>query len=295
MAKLELELHRENREVEVLRLDANRVLIGSEAHCDVRLRADEAAPEQAVVQVNGQVVQVTARTLSPGLTLDGKRATRGTVASGGTLGLGRVTIRIWVDRGGGAGATRNASLFARPLVVLPCAGALLALGALLFLTPGAAGKKKPEVPELWTKTSASCPTSNAGEALATASEKRALAEAKAQRHPFIAREGVDAVQLYRVAAECASLGGDREEARALLASADVLRKAIDVDFRVRRLRLEYSLKIGDKRTAESEAAMLRGLLRSDDSPYVRWLATLERKLAASNRGGVLANLEGAAK
>lgn len=281
--------------METLRLDAARVLIGSEAHCDVRLLADEAAPEQAIVEVEGQVVRVTARSVAPGFTLDGKRCTRGTLASGGTLGLEKVAIRIWVDRGKDSGTARRPSLLKSPLALVLCAGALAALGGLYWLAPGAAHQKKPAVPELWTRAAADCPVTSAIEALATTDEKRAQAEAKAQRHPFIAREGVDAVQLYRVAADCARVGGDREEAKALLANADSLRRTIDADFRVRRLRLEYSLKIRDKGTAEREARMLRELLHGGDNAYIRWLVAIERKLRASAEASNLPDLRGVAQ
>jgi hypothetical protein len=295
MAKLELELHRENREVETIRLDAQRVLIGSDAHCELPLPADEAAPEQVLLEVLGTVLRVTARSASPPLLIDGKRAVRGTLASGGTLGLGRVTLRVWIDRGRNHAASSASPLWRRG-VLLACGAFLLAVAAGLGAVLASDSRKKaaPSAPELWTQVSASCPATGTVEALALAPEKRALAEAKAQRHPFIAREGVESVQLYRVAADCARVGGAHEQSKALLSEADALRRAIDADYRVRRLRLEYSLKIGDKRTAAREASMIRELLRSGDGAYVRWLATLERKLGSENRG-LLRDIEGVTK
>jgi hypothetical protein len=140
--------------------------------------------------------------------------------------------------------------------------------------------RKTAAPPLWTGGAVACPTTQAREALVVEWEKRTLAEAKAQRQPFIAREGVEAVRLYRVAAECARVAGSKQRA-ALTDTADALQAAIDADYRVRRLRLAYSLKIGDKRTVAREASMLRELLRGRDDAYTRWLGTLEAKFRAS--------------
>jgi hypothetical protein len=293
MAQLELEIQRENRPTETIRLYGERVLIGSEAYCDVRLHSDEAAPEHVVLDVKGQLLHVTAKSAALSLWLDGRRALRGTLASGGTLGLGRISIRIWIDRGAAGEASGGSGR--RKLVAAALALAVIVLLGVALLSGTTVSKARPSAPPLWTKVSASCPTQRPIEALTAAADKAELAVAKAQRHPFIAREGVESVQLYRVAAECARVAGAQERSEALLASAETLQRTSDVDYRVRQLRLEYSLRIGDKSTAAREASMLRELIRGKDSPYSRWLAAVEKKLSRTASAGILPDLGGAAQ
>jgi len=280
MAKIELQLQREGRHPELICFDSERVLIGSEAYCDVRLPNDEAAPEQLLLEVQGSTLRVTALSASRPLTIDGRRAARGAVASGSVLGLGKLTIQVWLDRGvptAAAGGTLR-----RRLSVAAVAVAVGTLG-LLALLAGESKRRDPAVPPgLWAAGAIACPATQPREALAITLEKETLADAKAQRQPFIAKDGVDAVRLYRVAAECARTAGASEAHATLASTADSLQSAIDADYRVRRLRLDYSLKIGDKRTAGREASMLRELLRGREDAYTRWLAALDSKLHATD-------------
>jgi hypothetical protein len=280
MAKLELELQREAHRPEIICVDSERVLIGSEAYCDVRLPSDEAAPEHLLLEVSGQSLRVVALSAARPVWLDGRATVRGTIVSGGTIGLGKLAIRVWLDRGAHDAATPRTFL-RRAMVTVACGLLLLGLAAAILLSDGAKAGAKAAPPLLWQASPAACPASRPREAIEVALEKETLAEAKAQRQPFIAREGVDAVRLYRVAAECARVAGASDRHAALSTTADSLQSAIDMDYRVRRLRLDYSLKIGDKRTAARETAMLRELLRGEEDAYTRWLTALATKLRGS--------------
>lgn len=291
MAKLELELQRAGRKPELICVESERVLIGSEAYCDVRLPIDEASPEQLLLEVTGQGLRVTALSATPPLLVEGQRAARSLIASGTRLGLGKLVIRVWLDRGGTGLASSKRSLVQR-LALIGGPLALIALGAFIVLADGAKARGKAAAPPLWTDGAGACPAKQPREALEVASEKRELAEAKAQRQPFVAREGVEAVRLYGVAAECARAAGASELHAELDATADSLQNAIDLDYRVRRLRLDYSLKIGDKRTAAREVSMLRELLRGNEGAYTRWLAALEVRLRGSE-GRLLSSAGGA--
>lgn len=280
MAKLELELQREAHRPEIICVDSERVLIGSEAYCDVRLHSDEAAPEHLLLEVSGQSLRVVALSAARPLWINGRATVRSTIVSGSTIGLGKLAIRVWLDRGANDAAAPRTFL-RRALVTVACGLILLGLAAAILLSDGAKAGAKAAPPLLWQGSPAACPASRPREAIEVALDKETLAEAKAQRQPFIAREGLDAVRLYRVAAECARVAGASERHAALTATADSLQGAIDVDYRVRRLRLDYSLKIGDKRTAARETAMLRELLRGKEDAYTRWLTALGTKLRGS--------------
>jgi hypothetical protein len=280
MAKLELELHREGRRPEIICVDSERVLIGSEAYCDVRLPIDEAAPEHLLLEVAGRTLRVIALSASRPLWIDGKPAARGTIASGSTLGLGKLAIRVWLERGASEAGSSRSSL-GRSVLLATCGLMLLGLAAVVLLGDATKPAAKASAPLLWKGNPPACPATRPREALEVALEKQTLADANAQRQPFIAREGVEAVRLYRVAADCARVAGASEERAELTASADSLQSAIDLDYRVRRLRLDYSLKIGDRRTAARETAMLRELLRGKEDAYTRWLTALDTKLRAS--------------
>lgn len=280
MAKIELELQREAQRPEIICVDSERVLIGSEAYCDVRLPSDEAAPEHLLLEVSGQSLRVVALSAARPLWINGKATVRSTIASGSTIGLGKLAIRVWLDRGASDVAAPR-TLLRRAMVATACGLVLLGLAVAILLGDGPKVGAKAAPPLLWKASPAVCPASRPREALEVALEKQTLADAKAQRQPFIAREGVDAVRLYRVAAECARIAGASERHAELSKTGDSLQGAIDMDYRVRRVRLDYSLKIGDKRTAAREAAMLKELLRGKEDPYTRWLTALDTKLRGS--------------
>src|SRR5262245_4375694 len=93
-AALRIEIHR-GRELSVLEIQDERALIGSGAHCDLRLSPDEAAVEQLVIEAIGaDEVYARTRALSPRCLLNGAPFLEGRLPPQSMLELGAVALCI---------------------------------------------------------------------------------------------------------------------------------------------------------------------------------------------------------
>lgn len=288
MIHIELNISREHRAPETLCLEGSRILIGHGGHCDVRLATNEADFEHAVLELDGEGITVTELGAAAPVKLEGALAPGRLPLAGGGVRIGGARIGVTASTEVREQRSSRGGLkwFAAALLVVG-GGALLVLFALL---DGGRAQHPLAAPRLWRERGASCPVSDADEAFQVMLERRAMADAKAQRQPFVARDGVDAVDLYRVAASCAKLADAASSEQPLTRTADALRESIEADFRIRRLRLDYSMKQRDKQTALAEVAMLRDLLRDVDDPYTRWLSALSRRLSQGSPLDLLAGV-----
>jgi hypothetical protein len=160
------------------------------------------------------------------------------------------------------------------LLLLPAAGYVF-----LFDDPGD-GRTRPApraVPELWDAPITACSYSG-GQALAFATERMAVADAKRERRPFHVQDGVQAVPIYETAAACFRAGGDPASAGLADESAKFLRREMNDDFRTRRVRLEHALTIEDYVSAQKEVRVLLQFTEGKSGDYVTWLSNLDRKL-----------------
>jgi hypothetical protein len=264
---------------ESLQTDAQRVLIGRGAYCDIRLPDGAAAVEHVAIEVVGATLRVVARAFTPPPTLDGAPFSEATVSSSALLGIGAIAIRV-----------SRAQLPGEKLVNKQASGSvalrlvgvvlLLSLVGMLFFRASRATEVAPAlVPELWSDASPACPMSAPGQARAFAVEKRIVADGKRERHPFYTSDGVEAVALYRMSAACFERAGDAASATELEAAAQQLRADVNDDFRVRRLRLERALQTHQDEVAVRELLMIRTLMLGKQGPYIDWINRLARKLA----------------
>ena len=264
---------------ESLQTDAERVLIGRGAYCDIRLPDGHSAVEHVAIELVGMSLRVVARAFTPPPTLDGQVFSEAKVDSAAELGIGAVSIRLSrVELPGEKRLAKqdSGSLALRVVGVV----ALLVLAGMFFLRASRATEAAPaRVPELWSDASPSCPMSTTAQARAFAVEKRIVADGKRERHPFYAADGVEAVAWYRLAAACFERAGDTASARELGALAQQLRADVNDDFRVRRLRLERALQTHQDEVAARELVMLRMLTLGKQGPYIDWINRLARKLA----------------
>ena len=81
MSGLEFRIRHPDGRQEQLVVDSDRVLIGSGAHCEIRLPASEAAVEHVLVTFLGGGVFATARALSPAPTINGSPFTQAPLTS----------------------------------------------------------------------------------------------------------------------------------------------------------------------------------------------------------------------
>jgi len=221
---------------------APRIVIGSGAHCDVRLAADQAAFEHVAIedQPAGPLVRCLATT--PEATLDGAPLTTHLLGASATVRIGATQIHI--TRAVHALAVKKSAMgpamIAKLLVVAALIGAIVKVSAAATDEPLAA---PPAMPELFAKTSDVCPRSDPAEARAVADDQRLNGDGARERSPFDPRESRAAIKSYEIAAACYRLAKSPEASADAAQSARRMRDDTLLDFRARRVRLERLLLV----------------------------------------------------
>lgn len=283
MSGLEFRIKHPDGRSERLVVDSDRVLIGSGAHCEIRLPSAESAVEQVRVTATAGAVHLEARALAPPPTLNGAPFAEAPYLAESILGVGKVEIVIAVvEVEGAANVIKKKQEKTSPLTYVL---ALIAVPISLYIllddppkdTPGS-GKPK-DVPELFAQAAPSCPHRAADQALGFARERRVLAEGKRERGPFHVKDGVAAVPLFRLAAACYRAGSEGALAKEMDSAADKLKKSLEEDYRAHQMRLDHAILVRDLRTAQKEVKVLRAMLDGRDGAYVTWLSNLDRRLA----------------
>lgn len=283
MSGLEFQIRHPDGRTERLVVDSDRVLIGSGAHCEIRLPATEAQVEHVLVTFLGGGVFATARALSPAPTINGSPFTQAPLLAESTLGVGQVqmTVAVVDVSADNANVIKKKQESTSPMTYVLAAVAIpLSLYIILDDPPAEnAGRDKPkDVPSLWAAAPPACAQKAADQALALAREKRILAEGKRERSPFHVQDGVAAVPLFRHAAACYRNAEDGNAAREMEAAAEKLKKVLEEDYRAHQMRLEHAIEVRDLRTAQKEVKVLLAMLQGQTGPYVVWLSNLDRRL-----------------
>ncbi len=267
---------------EQINIEHERALIGSGAHCDIRLPLDQAAVEHVLIEV-GANGNVFARALSfePPPTMNGIPFTQAPLPAETLLGVGQVQIYAQAaDIAGGGIQTQQKKAGTSPMTVIAVLMMIPAAGYLFFFDQptDTVVTKPPKEPDLWSAPITSCPQPSADQALALAREKRQVADAKRERRPFHVQDGVAAVPLYELAAVCFRSGGDVESSNQAYASANALRKELTDDYRTQRVRLEHALSVNDGKSAQRQVKILLAFTEGKPGDYVTWLSNWDRRL-----------------
>lgn len=265
-----------------LLVDSDRVLIGSGAHCEIRLPGDQAATEHVLITFLGGNVYAQARALQPPPMLNGAPFTEAPLPPNSVLQIGRSEITVSIveiaDQASlkkGGGEPTSPLTYVLGLVII---GLLVVLG-LYNPQPDDVTSGRPEqVPPLWDAAAATCPQQAKDQALGMAYSRRVVAEGKRERSPFDVRDGVAAVPLFQQAAACYQVAGEAENGKEMQASAEKMKKQLEEDYRAHQMRLTHSLDVKDLRTAQKEVKTLLAMLQGKNDPYVQWLGNLERRL-----------------
>ena len=281
MNALEFRIRTPDGRTETVVVDGDRALVGSGAHCEIRLPPEHAAVEHVAVSLGPAGVYAEARSLDPAPTLNGTPFTQGPVLPDAILGVGLVQIGV-----SQAAAVADARVVHRkhektnPLVyVLAAVAVPLSLWVILADEPEEGLTRVPsDVPALFAAPVAACPEASPEQALSVARDKVVLAAARRERRPFHVQDGVAAVPLFEIAGACAAAGGDAELARDAAEAASLRRLRVGEDFRTHRVRLEHAISIADWATAHREVRVLRAMLEGRQGEYVTWLSNLDRKL-----------------
>lgn len=270
-------------QVETLSIESERVLIGSGAHCEIRLPLAEARVEHVLIELGPAGVFARALSFEPPPTINNVPFTQAPLPPGSVLGVTGVQILVEIVEGAGIGGVQQQKKKSSPvilialLLILPAAGYLF-LGDDEAL--GVAQEKRPQPPEtLWNPPTNHCPQAGALQALGYARERMAIADAKRERRPFHVQDGITAVPTYELAGACFRAGGDPASGNLADESAKYLRREMTDDFRMRRVRLDHALATEDYVSAQKEVRILLQFVESlPPSDYRAWLSNLERKL-----------------
>jgi hypothetical protein len=268
---------------EELVVDSDRLLIGSGAHCEIRLPIEEAALEHVMIQAlpNGNLIAHATATQPPPM-INGAPFVQAPLLPGAILSIGQVqimTAMIEVADDGGLfarGSKKKMSPVSYALAIL-----MIPLAAYLLLFPdddSEALRPPSDFPQLWDAPVTSCPQQAPAQALAFASDKYTQAAGRRERRPFRVQEGVAAVPLYELASVCFKIGDRPDLARESGDIAQKLRAEVDLDYRTHRVRLEHALSVSDLQMAHKEVRVLLALTEGKQGQYVTWLSNLDRRL-----------------
>lgn len=290
MNVLKFEVRYADGRKEIMVVEAQRALVGSGAHCDVRLPLDQAAAEHVLVEVAGSSVRVEARATDPVTTLGGAPYEVAEIAPDMPLAVGNVQLFVaLVDPallGPGATHMKGKGTEMSPLLKV-AALVIIPLGVYALLADQGGGVAPPPVqlPEIFEAKVEVCPQAAPDRAAAVAHERRLQAEGKRERSPFVPQEGIAAVGLFETAAACYKVAGKANAARDNAHAAQALRTAITADFRARRVRLEHSLVVEDWELSKRDVRVLRAITEGRRGDYVTWLGNIHQQLKQQTGGG----------
>ena len=265
---------------EELSVDAERVLVGSGAHCEIRLPQGMAAVEQLVIETRSGGVFAEARSLDPMPQLNGSPFTQGRLLPDAVLGLGPFSLevrRMEVELGAKARDEKDKKT--SPILYLAAIlGFPLGLYIILHKPPEAPLRMPTKAPALWAAAAPACPQTESSSAAAFADQQISAAESKEERSPFYPEDGVSAVNAFQLASVCYGTAGDLERADEANRAATALKKRVADDFHIHQVRLERALSTKDYVSARTEVRILRSFLGGAVGEYSNYLSVLDRQI-----------------
>lgn len=248
------------------------MVVGSSANADLTIEGcDELASEHLSIEPSdvGCRVSLLRDAVTP-ILVDGMHHADGVLPWGAEILVGRVRIRLLREEKTAA---------ARPSLVLLLTPVVLGLALWMLSTSDGpdAIPEAPPAPEIFAELPTRCDEGGTP-SHHRAERNEAAADARRQRYPFDARDGVAAVRLYTGSGFCYAGAGYSEEAASVGRRATQLRQRVEGDYDTARFRLGRALSNEDRGTAISEARLLLALLEGRDDPYVEWLILIERRL-----------------
>jgi hypothetical protein len=282
MAVLHFEVDYRNGSRDRLSIDNQRVLVGSAAHCEIRLPAEECAAEALLVEVQGEELYVEALSRRPPVLIDGRPFRRRSLQADEAIQIGTLSLNVSLDDPNGTIATKP-QVTPRVFVL---AALFLGLGAYAAMTlmEVDGGVVLPDhAPTLWPSTAQTCDQTDRNSAMVRAVELRVSADGKRERSRFVPRDGVAAVAMYRSATACFRSAGDEPSAGETEHDAKRLESAVLEDYQLARLRLERALIEGDSDVALEQVSLLKSMLEQRQGVYTAMLGDLERRLVLRAR------------
>ncbi len=261
-----------NGKIETLLVDATSALIGSGAHCEVRLPAADAAHEHVEVIASHDGVFFAARGDAAPPLLGEDVVVSGLWLVGTTLTITRchVTLVGVVDLTPSR-RTRSPFWALTPVPVLAAVVTIMAARS-----APAAEAVVPPAPPLLDAVVAACPNPPSPTLAAFAAERARVGLAKRERGPFSPSDSVEAVAILETAASCYQVAGQPEASRETALVAAALRAKLEEEYHVRRVRIEHAFRVGDPFGAKRELSVLLPMLSHRRGAYIDWLGSVDR-------------------
>ncbi|HYO97620.1 MAG TPA: FHA domain-containing protein [Polyangiaceae bacterium] len=269
-------------QIRELVVDSDTALIGSGAHCEIRLSSDDAAVEQLRVEARSGGVFAEVRSLDPATLLNGAPFAQGRLLPDSLLRIGRTEISV------SSGATEAAAQHAKKRQERSGNPLIYAMGAIgcpfgfymLFVTQPEASALPRAVPPpaLWAEDASECRERETGAALVRGERARMQADSARERAPFRPEDGVLAVDLYARAAACLASANRPEEGAAARSAGESLRRKVASEFHVHQVRLERALATKRYDQARTELRVLLSFVGRRGGEYADWLSNLDRQI-----------------
>lgn len=286
---LRIEVHRGTK-VTVLDVQSDRALIGSGAHCDVRLAPDEAAVEQLTVETIDEGVYAKTVAIGRPCLLNGAPFLEGRVPPTAMLELGPVVICVKYAPREGEEKKKKANKSATPASVQALALVGLAVGFYYVLGNNANGTLLSGfgvvTPPTLSVVAEPCPQADPVAARSIADESLVAAEMKRERAPFYPSDGLSAVRLFRRAASCLRSADAEPLAHEAEEAADRLLQKLADELHVRHVRLERMLAEQKFAEAKREGTLIAQFIADPTNAYSQWLSAVVREgeLQAKQQG-----------
>lgn len=267
---------------QVLTVDSDTATVGSGAHCEIRLPQEESAIEQLYVEAKSGGVFAEARSLDPPVLLNGSTFTQGRLLPDSVLRIGRVELSVESTAAISSPVeSKKKQQKTNPLVlVLALIGFPLGFYVLLSNNaPPSLTDSIPEAPPLWAEDEApACPQTSSEGAFALAQEEFLRAEAKRERSPFSAEDGVLSVHHYAQAASCYRTAQQNTEAEHAARLAQEMKRTMQQQYHVHRVRLERSIATKNYEALHNEVRILLTFVGKSGTEYETWLSNLKRQI-----------------
>lgn len=275
-----LELHRNGKQ-ELHEVQADRALVGSGAHCDVRLPPDQAAVEQLVIEARDEEIFVKVSSFEPPCRLNGAPFLEARLTPDSVIELGPLALRVRLGalEQQNKPAKKVASQSHPAVQALGLIGVAAGLYYVLDTPPEeeSALLRAATPPALFAGAGHDCPHAEPGAARSQAEQDHVDAENKRERSPFYARDGLAAVPLYERAAACYERAGLPGLAREARTAAGSLRQRMADELHVRHVRIERFIAQEKFGPLRRELRLAAEFVQDKSHPYAHWLAAVARE------------------
>jgi hypothetical protein len=271
--------------VEELIVDAERAVVGSGAHCEVRLQPEEAEAEHLTLAVDGDGVRAEVRARKSRVLMRGLPFEGGIVAPSDELEIGKLFVSVsplgGMNTGLAAKDRKQRRESGSPLVyALGAVGFPLGFYLLFAAAPEAQDLPRSlEAPPLFAaEKPATCTDAEMGSAVVLGQKVLLEAESERERAPFSPEDGIAGVASFERAAACFARGGEPARAAAATSAAAALKTTLGEEFHVHQVRLERALTTRRYEDARTEVQLLLSFVGRQDTDYTRVLANLGRQI-----------------